>query len=246
VEVSVTDVTHEQLDLLLELQSTDQSIRRLQHQLDDLPEQQQLDATLARIEELTRTHADSQVELDRASAEQRQLERETDILTTRRDAERARLYDGTVHNPREMKAVEAEIETTERRIADHDDLLLEVMERVEQLEAQAAALLTERENERARSEALLVARDDAAKGILAELGELQAQRDAQAGGLPADLLERYQAVAERAGGTGVGRLENEACTACRIQMSKVDIGELYAGPPLTTCPQCRRLLVVPA
>lgn len=242
----MVDVTHEQLDLLLELQSTDHRIRRLQHQLDDLPEQQQLDAVEARADELGRSHADTQVELDRATAEQRQLERETDILTTRRDAERSRLYDGTVHNAREMKAVEAEIETTERRIAEHDDLLLEVMERVEQLEAQAAALLTERDNERRKAEQLVVARDDAAKGILAELGELQATRDQQAAGLPEELLTRYDAVAERSGGTGVGRLEDGACTACRLQMSKVDIGELYAGPPLTTCPQCRRLLVVPA
>ncbi|MFP4149875.1 MAG: C4-type zinc ribbon domain-containing protein, partial [Nitriliruptoraceae bacterium] len=39
---------------------------------------------------------------------------------------------------------------------------------------------------------------------------------------------------------------DNACTACRLTMSRADVGELLAGPPLTTCPQCRRLLVVPA
>ncbi len=242
----MADVPHEQLDLLLELQATDSSIRRLQHQLDDLPEQQQLDGITVRVADLGRSHDDTAVELDRANAEQRQLERETDVLSQRRDAERSRLYDGTVVNAREMKAVEAEIETTERRLAEHDDLLLEVMERVERLEAQAAALDTERAGLQAKADELSIARDDAAKEILAELARLQVGRERQAEQLPDELLTRYEDAARRGGGTGVGLLEQDACTACRITLSRVDVSELYAGPPLTTCPQCRRLLVVPA
>jgi hypothetical protein len=150
----------EQLDLLLELQATDSRIRRLEHQLDDLPEQQQLDACLARVEQLEQDHADTRVQLDRAGAAQRQLERETEVLTQRRDAERARLYDGSVANAREMKAVEAEIETTERRISEQEDLLLEVLEKVEQLEASVAALQDAADAERQRiARARPVARD---------------------------------------------------------------------------------------
>lgn len=242
----MTDVTREQLDLLLDLQVTDSGVRRIQHQLDDLPEQRQLDAALVRVDELGRVHADTQVELDRALAEQRQLERETEVLTQRRDAERSRLYDGTVHNAREMKAVEAEIETTGRRIAEHDDLLLESMERADLLGAQSDALLGERDAEQQSAEELALARDAAAKSLLVELAELRARRDQQAAQLPAELLGRYEEIAARAGGTGVGTLEDDACTACRLRLSKVDVGELYAGPPLTTCPHCRRLLVVPA
>ena len=244
--MSVPDATSEQLELLLELQRTDQQVRRLEHQLDDLPEQQQYEVAEARARQLGQEHDDVRVELDRASAEQRQLERETEVLTQRRDAERSRLYDGTVVNAREMKAVEAEIETTVRRIADHEELLLDVLERVEVLEERVSALADAQAAERQRAADLVVARDDAAKGILAELGQLRATRDQQASGLPSELLERYERAAERGGGTGVGKLVDNACTACRITMSMADVGELYAGPPLTTCPQCRRLLVVPA
>jgi uncharacterized protein len=85
----------------------------------------------------------------------------------------------------------------------------------------------------------------AAKGLLAELGELRPTATGRPDSCP-ELLARYEAAAARAGGTGVGKLDDNACTACRIQMSRADVGELLAGPPLTTCPQCRRLLVVPA
>ena len=242
----MSDPSAEDLELLLELQHTDSRVRRLRRQLDDLPEQRELDTVRERITTLEREHDDLRVELDRAAAGQRQLEREIDVLSQRRDAERQRLYDGTIVNAREMKAVEAEIATTERRILEHEDQLLEVLEQVEGLEVRAAALVTRREEATEQVQVLGTARDAAAKEILAELAELDTMRERQAANLPDQLLERYASAAERGGGTGVGELEGDACTACRIQLSKVDISELLSGPPLTTCPECRRLLVVPA
>ncbi len=241
----MSEPTSAELDLLLELQATDHRVRKLRHQLDDLPEQQQLEATLATAGELDRQHDDIRVELERASSRQRQLEREIEVLTERRDHERSRLYDGSVGNAREMKAVEAEIETTTRRIDEHEEQLLEVLEQVEELETTAAQLVADGEAARTRATELEGTRDAAAKHLLAELGELEADRARRAEQLPAELLTRYEAAAERAGGTGVGKLIDNACTACRLTMSRADVGELLAGPPLTTCPQCRRLLVVP-
>jgi uncharacterized protein len=244
--VSVPDYTPEQLDLLLELQATDQRVRRVEHTLDDLPEQRELAISEQRVAELTRALDELRVDLDQAAAEQRQLEREVDVLSQRRDAERARIYDGSVVNARELKAIEAEIETTVRRLSEHEDLLLEALERSETLEGRRDVLASELDGERERRDQLETARNDAASGLLAELGELKVARDREAATLPGELRERYERQVARTGGVAVGKLENNACTACRIDLSMADVGDLYAGPPLTTCPQCRRLLVVPA
>ncbi len=241
----MAEPTTEQLDLLLALQDTDSRIRRLEHQRDDLPEQQQLDAAEVRVAELVGEHDEVHLELDRAAAQQRQLEREIEVLVERRDAERARLYDGTVTNERELRSVEAEISSVERRISEHEDTLLEVLEQVEGLETRQADLDAALTAARDQVAELTSARDEAAKGILAELAEAAVERDRQAGELDPELLERYRTAAQRAGGVGVGRLENNTCSACRIGLSMADVGELLAGPPLTTCPECRRLLVIP-
>jgi hypothetical protein len=82
VEVRVPDPSPEELEALLELQATDHRVRKLQHLLDDLPEQQRFEAAAARVEELGREHDDVRVDLERATAEQRQLERETDVLAS--------------------------------------------------------------------------------------------------------------------------------------------------------------------
>lgn len=241
----MSEPTGEQLDLLLDLQATDHRIRKLEHQLDDLPEQRAMAESRQRVTELGEALDETRIELERAAADQRRLEREVDVLSERRDAERSRLYDGSVTNQREMQSLEAEIASVERRVTEHEDELLEALEAVETLENRLATLEADRAAEEQRFGELEVARDDAAKGLLAELGELKATRKAQTEGLPADLLERYEHIAGRTGGTGVGKLDGNACTACRIDLSWADVNDLLNGPPLATCPQCQRLLVIP-
>jgi predicted nucleic acid-binding Zn-ribbon protein len=232
------------LDRLLALQAADHRVRKVEHRLDALPEQQQLDEAVERVRVLEQQLEELSAKLERASTEQRTLERDIETLGDRRDAERVRLYDGTVTNQREMSSVEAEIESTERRLEEHEEDLLVVMQSVEDLERRWATVDTELVAARARVRGAEEARDEVAKASLAELGEAKADRDREAGELPPELLERYETAATRGGGTGVGELDGLACSACRIEMSRADVDELYHGGTLTTCPQCRRLLVV--
>jgi uncharacterized protein len=242
--VELTLPSDAELDLLLELQVTDHALRKVEHQLDALPEQRVLDEAGERLAQLEAQVGELAVPLDRARTEQRVLERDIDTLSARRDAERVRLYDGSVTNAREMSSVEAEIESTERRLEEHEEDLLVVMERVDVLERRTAELDAEVVAGRARVRGAEEARDEVAGVLLAERAERQVERERQAGELPADLLERYTQAATRGGGTGVGVLDGLTCTSCRIEMSRADVDELYQGGTLSTCPQCRRLLIV--
>ncbi|MEX0834783.1 MAG: C4-type zinc ribbon domain-containing protein [Nitriliruptor sp.] len=233
-----------ELDLLLALQHTDHRLRKVEHQFEALPEQQVLDEAIEQAGKLEAQRAELSAQLEQAAGEQRTLERDIDTLSQRRDAERVRLYDGTVTNQREMSSVEAEIETTVRRLEEHEEDLLVVMERVDDIECSIAGIDGELVAARARVRESEEARDAAAGTLLAERAELQVARDGQAGQLPADLLSSYEAAAARGGGTGVGKLEGLACSACAIEMSRADVDELYHGDTLATCPQCRRLLIV--
>lgn len=238
------EVTDEQLTQLLTLQATDHRVRKLRHQLDALPEQQTLDESVADVARLEADQSELATTLERAEAEQATLERDIDTLATRRDEERVRLYDGSVTNQREMSSVEAEIESTEHRLEEHEEDLLVVLERVEELERRRDELEGQVAAARTKATTSERARDEAAKSLLAELGEQEATRDGQAAELPDDLCRRYEEAAARGGGTGVGELVGNACSACRIDLSMVDVDALFKGPPLATCPECRRLLVV--
>ena len=233
------------LETLLALQAADDGVRRLEHQLAGLPEQRVVDelgARSAALEGEAGALDDRRAALDR---EQRQVEGEIDALTRRRDEERARLFDGSLTQMREIQAAEAEVASTERRRGEHEDQLLDVMERAEALEADVAALAAARAALAEELDAAVAARDEAATALGDRIATARAERDPIHARLPEELRERYAAAAARGQGTAVGLLRDEACTACRITFPRTELNALLTGPQLTTCPQCRRLLVIP-
>jgi predicted nucleic acid-binding Zn-ribbon protein len=238
--------TAEDLDRLLALQGVDDEIRRLQHQLDALAEQRALDELVAQDATLAEGDTELEERLEAVGREQRQVEGEIDALGQRLVEERARLYEGSLSSAREIQAAEAEIASTTRRRGEHEDQLLEVMERVEELEARHAELREVRASLSTRIADATAARDAAAHVLIARIAEVQVRRDPIAAALPTDLRTRYDEAARRAGGTGVGVLRDNACTACRITFPMSEINGYLMGPPLTTCSQCRRMLIVPA
>jgi predicted nucleic acid-binding Zn-ribbon protein len=120
------------------------------------------------------------------------------------------------------------------------------MEVVENIDARLAELVEVRAGLASRIAGRTAARDAAAQELLVQITEVRVRRDPVAAALPPELLSRYEQAAARGGGTGVGVLRDQACTACRISFPMSEVGGYLAGPPLTTCSQCRRLLIVPA
>lgn len=239
----MSDTDQADLESILDVQNLDARIRRLQHQLDELPEQRELDEVERTDAELLTEQDMARVELEKLQAEQRQAEGELDLLRQRRDAEQAKMYSGDISNPRELQSLRAEIDSTTRRIDEHESRVLEIMERAEVLENRIAELQQQRDQLRGRIEELTQARDEAAQHVIAEKAELEVERDQKRADLPDDLVGRYDQAAERYASSPFGRLVDGMCTGCRIELPLVDVNELEAGPPLATCPQCRRPLV---
>jgi uncharacterized protein len=236
----------EDLDRLLVLQGIDDEVRRLEHQLEGLVEQQQLDELVGQDTLLAQGDIELDQQLEHVKREQRQVENEIDALGQRLDEERTRLYEGSLSSAREIQAAEAEIASTSRRRSEHEDQLLEIMERAEEVEGRLDELRGVRASLAARIAEASRARDRAAQELLVRITEVRIRRDPVVAAVPAELLARYEQAATRGGGTGVGVLRHNACTACRITFPMSEINGYLMGPALTTCSQCRRLLIVPA
>ncbi|MDP2181146.1 MAG: hypothetical protein Q8K99_01060, partial [Actinomycetota bacterium] len=99
----------------------------------------------------------------------------------------------------------------------------------------------------ARKDAVLVERfKDRGGHLQQEIAEATARRATLRTDIDAELLKRYESVRSSKGGVGVGRLENDACTACRMVLPAERVKALTDGPDIGICPACRRLLVVRA
>ena len=238
-------VADEDLDLLLELSDVDAQRARIDATLADLPEQQAVDEANERLEAAIRQGDELRVEATTVEAEQRRHEREIEQFQTRIAKEQERLYGGGVTNAKEMQSVENEIQAAQRRVDEHEEELLEAMEAADDLAARIDDAARTADQTRAEIVELEATRDAAAQTLLAEKAELDVQRDKLRGELGVDALAQYDGVRERIpAGVAVGELSGMSCTACRIDLPHAEVNELRDGDALTTCPNCRRLLVV--
>ncbi len=62
--------------------------------------------------------------------------------------------------------------------------------------------------------------------------------------LSPELASRYEAAARRCGGIGLAKLESSACSVCRASIVDGKLLQVKGEAPLSTCPSCKRLMVV--
>ena len=230
---------------LLDVQALDTRLDQLAHRRRTLPEH----AALAELETELGVLRDQQVE---AETEQSDLARElkkaegdVDQVRARAERDQQRLDAGQVSSPKELESLQHEIATLGNRQGDLEEVVLEIMERLESSQSRSSELSAQQEAARARVAALTASRDTTTGEIDAETENLQAQRATQAGSLAEDLVALYEKIREQQGGVGAAELRQRRCGGCRLELNNVEINELRDADPdeVMRCDECRRILV---
>ncbi|HEX2041525.1 MAG TPA: C4-type zinc ribbon domain-containing protein [Acidimicrobiales bacterium] len=230
---------------LLRVQEHDTAADRLRHRRATLPELAELAAVEKSLAEVESALADASARLAAVAREQRRLEDELAATEGRiADLER-RLYSGVVSAPRELQAMQADVESLRRRRSALEDDVLGRMAAREPLDAEVSALEAERarlDGEGARLRGVVA---EAQAGIEAELAGEEARRAEAAAGLPADLTALYERLRVRHGGVGAAPLVGARCGGCHLTLPATEVDRIRREPPeaLVTCDQCGRILV---
>jgi predicted nucleic acid-binding Zn-ribbon protein len=227
------------------VQALDTRLDQLAHRRRTLPEH----AALAELETELEVLRDQQVE---AETEQSDLAREltkaegdVDQVRARAERDQKRLDAGQVSSPKELESLQHEITTLGNRQGDLEEVVLEIMERLESSQSRSSELAAQQEAARARVAALTASRDTTTGDIDAETENLRAQRATQAGSLGEDLVALYEKIREQQGGVGAAELRQRRCGGCRLELNNVEINELRDADPdeVMRCDECRRILV---
>ena len=230
---------------LLDVQALDTRLDQLAHRRRTLPEH----AALAELETELGVLRDQQVE---AETEQSDLARElkkaegdVDQVRARAERDQQRLDAGQVSSPKELEGLQHEITTLGNRQGDLEEVVLDIMERLESSQSRSSELSSQQESAQARVAALTASRDTTTGEIDAETEQLQAQRATQAGSLAEDLVALYEKIREQQGGVGAAELRQRRCGGCRLELNNVEINELRDADPdeVMRCDECRRILV---
>lgn len=169
-----------------------------------------------------------------------QLQRRLDEYTTNRDRARRLLDTGAAAD---YHAVERQFQQCATIVDDLETSVLQSMEKIEAMEAQAA--------ERARSRTLWAARhreaqadrEDQAPPLQAEIAELQPQRAERWSKLVRDDRTRYEDLTRRGQEPIATLTAANTCSACNMLAPPQMVLEVGRGTRTHTCRGCRRWFV---
>jgi predicted nucleic acid-binding Zn-ribbon protein len=238
------DVDASHLQRLLDLQAEDSSIRRLEDRRTSLPEAARLAGLNDSLAELDSDIAIAQKQYDEAAREQERLEGEMGILDAKIAKEEARLFAGSVSNPKELSALQAEVEMLKRQRSGLEDSLLEIMVNRDQMKETLDRLTSERSQTAAEAGTLSDQVARLSKEIDAELQTHTAARSEAAASMPSELLQLYEKLRDSKHGVGVAALVDGTCEGCHTKLPAKEVERLRAERGLQRCDNCRRILVV--
>ena len=233
------------LEPLLALQEHDLALDRLRHRRATLAERATLATAEARIADLTAQIDMLRAERDKVAAEEQRFDHEARLLADQATAAETRLYSGEVSSPRELQALQADVEQVRRHQRTIEDQQLGAMERREPLDERLRALEAELATATADASAARDALAAAEAAIDVEIGGEAGARGDLAAGLDDALLTQYERRREQANGVGVARLVGMTCQGCHLTIPATEVDRIRRAPEgtISFCDNCGCILV---
>ena len=236
-------VSHEDLDVLVEIQKIDLAVMQAKKARAELPQRIEVvkirkkrDEIVPKLEQVIELQEAKEAEIvkvedeDRAQAE-KQERAQADI-----DKSSAN-YRNVEQLSRDMAGIAKRRVTLEEQLNVLRAELAKIVDIRSQLEGAVAVCNAKEEQLRSSFKADDDALIDKVRGLLGEREELVAR-------IPVELMKHYDSTAAKTGGVAIGKLEGDMCGVCRSQIEGGRLISLHAQAPLGTCPNCKRLLIV--
>ncbi len=231
---------------LLTLQEHDLALDRLRHRRVALPARATVATAESEIAVIEAEAAVLRAPLSEMARNQERLEDEAQALADQAKAADRKLYSGEVTSPRELQALQADIEQLKRHQRTVEERAFAVMEDREPLEAEMHALAASREERTADLSAARAELAEAEGEVDGEIAIEQGLRDAAAAGIDAPMLTLYERCrSNAASGIGAARLVGHTCQGCHLTIPATEVDALRKSPPGTVahCDNCGAILV---
>lgn len=213
--------------------------RRLLQLKDQLTESNELKSAQARVEELD-------AEYKKLQSQQKMAEIEAETLAAKIVESNDALMGGKIHNPKELEALQASIESLQRQQETMETTSVNALVKMEELSGQLSAArskLASVQKNWSSDQAQLTEEDTKLKRVYVALKK---QREQVSEGVNKALVQRYEQMRQRKGGVAVATVENDTCSACHVQLPTGVLSTVRnQAESQLLCPTCGRLLFVP-
>ena len=228
-----------ELQELVALQNLDTTIRRLQKELEAIPQRR------AEIEKEfdQRAFEIRALENRRDEARQTRTRVETEIVEQKTRAERAERNLMSSKKQEEYTAAIREADAARKQISTLETQVLEQLEILEQSESSLNERAAEIASLNSDRDARLKQFDDDTRVQTEQLQASRAERERLFNSLPKQLSGQYKRISARIrDGVAVAEARNGACKACFMTLRPQAMAQVRRGEELVTCDNCNRIL----
>ena len=228
-----------ELEKLIALQNLDTTIRRLEKELEAIPQRR------AEIEGEfdQRAFEIRALESRRDEAKHTRARLENEVVEQRGRAERAERNLMSSKKQDEYTAAIREADAARKQISTLETQILEQMESLEKAEAALKERADEIATLNSDREARLKAYDAETQQQSQQLIAARAERDQVFANLPKPMSAMYSRISARIrDGVAVAEARNRSCSACFMALRPQVMAEIRRGEEIITCDNCGRIL----
>ena len=228
-----------ELEQLIALQNTDTEIRKLQAELNAIPQRR------AEIEKEFDQRASEfkQVESRRDEAHARRSALDKEMAETRSRAEKAERDLMSSTNSKAYEAAIREVEAAKKHISQLETQTLEQMESLEQAEKEIGEREPEIAKLRVEQEEKLRAFEEQTRAAAERVEQLKAERERIVAALPRQMSTMYNRISARIrDGVAVAEARNGSCSSCFIALRPQVMAQVRRGDEIVICDNCNRII----
>lgn len=216
---------------LLDLQALDHKLDALAKRLRELPERNAAIAALHALDDARTAHGVAVTEAADIAIEVNKAELDVEAVRDRSAKDQGLLDSGAIKDSKQLTDLQHEIATLARRQAELEEIELEILARQEAAQSLVAELAAALAQ--ADGDALAAAQHARAAEdeMLEQQDALNAERKVEADALPAELLALYEKIRKDNNGTGAAHLQHGRCGGCRLQLTPVALNAARSASP---------------
>ncbi|MEC7152832.1 MAG: C4-type zinc ribbon domain-containing protein [Actinomycetota bacterium] len=241
----MTIATSENLHVLLEVQEKDSQILAANHEIKELPERKEIEATQRKMLELDQALKAKESEVHENNRIQKRLEDEVATVEERIENQKRKLYGGEVIAVKELQALEMDIDSLKERQIAIEDQIIEVMELNEPIQNEIQNLNTQQEENKENEANLFKVLQEAIKEIELRINQIKVEIVHLTNDLPNELISEYESLRSRPGHVGIARLVNRTCHGCNLELPAVEVDRIkkLSEDSIINCEECGCILV---
>ncbi len=182
-------------------------------------------------------HEEHRFEQERRAAEEGAREQQIKI----QQAESS-LYGGSVHNPKELQDLQADVASLKKHLAALEEQELEAMIKLESSQGAVQAVQAKLATVQSRlgEDQRHLLEEQAA--LSRDLQDLESERKAAVSAVPPKTLEAYDRLRQERRGVAVSEVQDNACGACGTTLTAALQQSARHASELVHCPSCGRIL----